>query len=112
MQGFEKYYRKTWSQRLDVLKQENKLSKKQVEQLKQNAVTPVLGDTQIEYFLTQFQLPEGLALNFVIDGKEYLIPMVIEEPSVVAGASHGAAIVKKAGGFQTKSSQRAMRGQV
>ena len=112
MQGFEKYYRKTWPQRLDVLKQENKLSKKQVEQLKQNAVTPALGDTQIENFLTQFQLPEGLALNFVIDGKEYLIPMVIEEPSVVAGASHGAAIVKKAGGFQTKSSQRAMRGQV
>ena len=38
----------------------------------------------IENFITQYQIPEGLALNYVIDGKEYLIPMVTEEPSVIA----------------------------
>lgn len=112
MQGFEKFYRKNWAERLEVLRKTQTLSEKQIEQLKTNAVTPEVGETQIENFITQYQLPEGLSLNFVIDGKEYLLPMVTEEPSVIAGASHGAAIVKKAGGFTTASRQRAMRGQI
>lgn len=112
MKGFKKYYRKTWQERLAVLEQEHKLSKKEVQQLEQNAVFPEIGDTQVENFITQFSLPEGLGLNFVINDKEYLIPMVTEEPSVIAGASHGATIIKKAGGFKAKSNERAMRGQV
>lgn len=112
MQGFEKFYRKSWAQRLAVLQGEHKLTESQVETLKANAVSPELGETQIENFITQFQLPEGLALNFVINGQEYLIPLVTEEPSVIAGASHGAVIVKKAGGFQAQGLKRAMRGQI
>ncbi len=112
MEGFEKFYRKSWDQRLSVLKAEKKLTEKQILLLKQCAVFPEIGDTQIENFITQYHLPEGLALNFMIDGQEYLIPMVTEEPSVIAGASHGAAIVKTSGGFKTEIKQRAMRGQV
>lgn len=112
MQGFEKFYRKSWPQRLAVLQEEHKLTESQVETLKKNAVSPEIGETQIENFITQFQLPEGLALNFVINDQEYLVPLVTEEPSVIAGASHGAAIVKKAGGFQAQSLKRAMRGQI
>lgn len=112
MKGFEKYYRKSWPERLSVLEHENKLTKTEIQQLEKSALAPELGETQIENFITQFSLPEGLGLNFVINGKEYLVPMVTEEPSVIAGASHGAAIVKKAGGFIAESEQRAMRGQV
>lgn len=103
MKGFEKYYRKSWPERLSVLEHENRLTKTEIQQLEKSALAPELGETQIENFITQFSLPEGLGLNFVINGKEYLVPMVTEEPSVIAGASHGAAIVKKAGGFIAES---------
>lgn len=112
MQGFEKYYRKSWSERLDVLAKQQKLTLEQIETLKENALTPQLGETMIENFITQYSLPEGLALNLVVNNKEYLVPMVTEEPSVIAAASHGAGIVKRSGGFKAKIHERLMLGQV
>ena len=49
-------------------------------------------------------LPLGVALNFVINGRERLVPMAIEEPSVVAAASHAARLVREAGGFFAEAS--------
>lgn len=112
MDGFEKYYRKNWEQRLEVLIKQAKLSEQQVELLKINAQDPNLGETMIENFITQYSLPEGLALNLVVNDKEYLVPMVTEEPSVIAAASHGAGIVKRVGGFRAKIHERLMLGQV
>lgn len=112
MQGFEKYYRKSWPERLAVLEKEAKLTSAQVELLKQNANASELGETMIENFITQYQLPEGLALNLVVNDKEYLVPMATEEPSVIAAASHGAGIVKRCGGFKAKIHGRLMLGQV
>lgn len=66
----------------------------------------------IENFITSYSLPEGLALNYMIDGKDYVVPMVTEEPSVIAASSNGAKLVKQAGGFKTNLTDRLMIGQV
>jgi hydroxymethylglutaryl-CoA reductase len=66
----------------------------------------------IENVVGTFQLPFGLGLNFLVNGKEYIVPMVIEEASVVASASHIAKIVRDAGGFVTESTERVMIGQI
>ncbi|KRM58982.1 hypothetical protein C5L31_000738 [Secundilactobacillus malefermentans] len=70
------------------------------------------GNDIVENYLTDFNLPEGLATNFKINGKLYQIPMVTEEPSVIAAASNGAQLVAKSGGFVAKVQNRQMIGQI
>lgn len=69
-------------------------------------------DKMIENVIGTFNLPLGIATNFVINGRDVLIPMVVEEPSIVAGASYAARLVRAGGGFQTSSSEPLMIGQV
>lgn len=66
----------------------------------------------IENVIGTFQLPMGVATNFQINGRDYLVPMVVEEPSVVAAASYMARIARDHGGFQTSSTAPIMRAQV
>jgi len=69
-------------------------------------------DKMIENVVGGISQPLGIAVNFLIDGKDYLVPMAIEEPSVVAAASKAAAIARKKGGFRTKYSGSIMRAQI
>jgi hydroxymethylglutaryl-CoA reductase len=69
-------------------------------------------DKMIENVVGGISHPLGIAVNFLIDGKDYLVPMAIEEPSVVAAASKAAAIARKKGGFRTKYSGSIMRTQI
>jgi hydroxymethylglutaryl-CoA reductase len=66
----------------------------------------------IENVIGTFQLPLGVATNFQVNGQDYLVPMAVEEPSVVAAASYMARIVRGCGGFQTSSTDPIMRAQV
>ena len=66
----------------------------------------------IENVIGTFELPMGIATNFTVNGRDYLIPMVVEEPSVVAAASYMARIARDHGGFETSSSDPVMRAQV
>lgn len=59
-----------------------------------------------------FSLPYGFATDFLVNGKDYLVPMAIEEPSVIAAASNGAMRVKQSGGFTAKTTQHIMYGQI
>ncbi len=59
-------------------------------------------DRMIENVFGTFELPLGLAVNFLINAKDYLIPMATEESSVVAAASNAAKIARVTGGFSTK----------
>ncbi len=77
--------------------------------LEETVLDAALADNLIENQISEFELPMGLAQNFVINGKKLLVPMVTEEPSVIAAASNGAKI---AGNFQTVLSERLMRGQI
>jgi hydroxymethylglutaryl-CoA reductase len=58
------------------------------------------------------ELPFGIATNFLINGKDYLIPMAIDEPSVVAAASNSAKIARPSGGFRASSDESVMIGQI
>jgi len=66
----------------------------------------------IENVITVMAVPLGIAVNFLINGKDRLIPMAIEEPSVVAGASNAAKMARSKGGFWTSSTRPVMIGQI
>ena len=69
-------------------------------------------DRMIENVLGTFELPFGLAVNFLINGKDYIIPMATEESSVIAAASNAAKISRIKGGFSASCSQPLMIGQL
>jgi len=71
-----------------------------------------LADRMIENVVGVFPIPLGIGVNFLINGKDYLIPMAIEEPSVVAGASYAAKMAREGGGFFTTSTTPVMIGQI
>lgn len=66
----------------------------------------------IENVLGTYALPFALAVNFTINGRDYLVPMVVEEPSVVAAASNAARMVREGGGFSAEADESLMIGQV
>ena len=71
-----------------------------------------LADRMIENVIGAMPIPLGIATNFLINGRDYLIPMAIEEPSVVAGASYAAKMARVKGGFFTSSTEPIMIGQI
>ncbi len=76
------------------------------------ALAPALADGMIENAIGSFELPLGIATNFIIDGRDVLIPMAVEEPSVIAAASYMARIARGAGGFVTSADPPVMRAQL
>ena len=75
-------------------------------------LTQELTDIFIENAVGTFSLPLGIATNFSINGRDVLIPMAVEESSVLAAASHGAKLARTGGGFHTSSSEPVMTGQI
>ena len=73
---------------------------------------PVLANQMIENAVGTFSLPLGLGLNLQVNGRDYLVPMAVEEPSVVAAVSFAAKIVREAGGFIGEADPSLMIGQV
>ena len=71
-----------------------------------------LADGMIENVIGRFELPLGIATNFQINGKDYLIPMAVEEPSVVAAASYMAKLARSSGGFEAYSDRPIMHAQI
>jgi hydroxymethylglutaryl-CoA reductase len=71
-----------------------------------------VADRMIENVVGAFPIPLGIAVNFLINEKDYLIPMAIEEPSVIAAASFAARMAREGGGFHTTSSPPVMIGQI
>lgn len=69
-------------------------------------------DHMIENVVGTYELPLGVATNFRINGRDVLIPMAVEEPSIVAGASFAAKLVRDGGGFRTSSTRSLMIGQI
>ncbi len=70
------------------------------------------GDKMIENVIGRYDLPLGIATNFVINGRDYLVPLAVEEPSVVAAVSFAARLARAGGGFRTGSTEPVMIGQV
>ena len=75
-------------------------------------LSPEAADHMIENVIGLYSLPLGIALNFMVNGKDVLVPMALEEPSVVAGASFMAKLARAGGGFQATTTEPHMIGQL
>lgn len=76
-------------------------------------VLPIsVANGMIENVIGKFELPLGVAANFIVNGREYLVPMAVEEPSVIAAASYMAKLAREGGGFTATSTQPIMRAQI
>ena len=73
---------------------------------------PAQADLMIENVVGTYALPLGIAANFLINGRDTLIPMTVEEPSVLAAISHAAKLIRAGGGFQAEATEPVMIGQV
>ena len=108
--GFSK---KSYHERLELLKAQALLSPERqgsLEQDEQMSVT--VADQLSENVVGTFSLPYSLVPEVLVNGQEYTVPYVTEEPSVVAAASYASKIIKRAGGFTAQVHERRMIGQV
>lgn len=107
------FYKLTPEERINYVKDFANLTDRETNILLSNgALEMELADRMIENVVGTFPLPLGIAMNFHINGKDYMIPMAIEEPSVVAAATYAAKMALKTGGFFTSSTDPVMIGQI
>jgi hydroxymethylglutaryl-CoA reductase len=105
------FYNLPLAERLAVLK--DRLSEEEVDAISGAAgLTAGQADHMIENVVGLHALPLGIALNFVVNGRDVLVPMAIEEPSVVAGASFMAKLARAGGGFTARATPPVMIGQL
>jgi len=107
------FYKLSMDERIKLLSNLVNLDPEEVKILKDlGYFTPTQIDTLIENVIGSYQLPFGLAFNFKINDRDYIIPMVIEEPSVVAAASNAAKMARKHGGFHSEEVKSIMISQI
>lgn len=111
--SIKKFHEKNRDERIKIVKSFANLSKDDIEILKSNGgISFDEANHMVENVIGTLSFPLGIATNFKINGKDYLVPMVIEESSVVAAASKAAKIARKYGGFTMKSDEAYSIGQV
>ncbi len=76
------------------------------------SLQPSMANQMIENAVGTFSLPLGLGLNLSVNGRDYIVPMAVEEPSVVAAVSFAAKIVREAGGFEASADDSLMVAQI
>lgn len=108
--GFSK---KSYHERLELLKAQALLSPEKQTSLEQDEqVSLAVADQLSENVVGTFSLPYSIIPELVVNGQDYTVPYVTEEPSVVAAASYASKIIKRSGGFTAQVHQRQMIGQV
>ncbi len=105
------FYQKSRVERVALLAEWAALSTAECDLL-QTGLALDQADRMIENVVGLYNLPLGIGVNFVINGRDYLIPMVVEEPSVVAAVSYAARLARYGGGFTTASSEPIMIAQI
>jgi hydroxymethylglutaryl-CoA reductase len=107
------FYNLSLEARLEALTQRTNLGPDELAALSGKAgLSPEQADHMIENVIGVHALPLGIALNFVINGRDVFVPMAVEEPSVVAGASFMAKLARAGGGFFAHTTQPEMIGQM
>jgi hydroxymethylglutaryl-CoA reductase len=107
---FREFYKKSFAERQQIIAEEFSFSPEEKALLQKEGPLPLeVANRMIENVVGTFPLPYGIATNFVIDGKEIIIPFAIEEPSVVAAASNAARL---SSGFETSADEPIMIGQI
>jgi hydroxymethylglutaryl-CoA reductase len=107
------FYKKTLEERLNIVAEYAGLTQEEVALLKNfGNLDPKIADSMIENVIGAMSYPFAVAVNFLINGKDYLVPMVIEEASVVAAASNAARVMRRDGGIKSIATQPVMIGQI
>jgi len=107
------FYKLKPKERLEIVKDFASLTEDEVEALMNTGSLPIeLADRMIENVIGAIPIPIGVAVNFLINGRDYMIPMAIEEPSVVAAASNAARMARRSGGFHAECTRPVMIGQI
>jgi len=110
---FEGFYKLPLEKRREALKEFASLTDEEVETLANTGGLPVeVADHMIESVVGGYTYPLGIATNFRINGKDYMVPFALEEPSVVAAASNAAKMARVKGGFTVTNTGPVMIGQI
>lgn len=110
MTNFSGFFKKSYQERLALIAEATKLDSTSLKTVENNF--EAVGNDLIENYLTDYGLPEGIATNFRVNDKSYLVPMVTEEPSVIAAASNGAKMLLDGGGITATAEGRVLTGEV
>ena len=112
--SFNQFYRKSLDERLDLLECENVISPQHADALRdgRQVLAPQGADHMVENAIGVFGLPLALGLHFKINGQERVVPMAVEEPSIVAAVSAAAKLASASGGFQASSEDPVAIGQI
>lgn len=105
------FFKLSMDDRLEIVRKVCGLSDDDVLRLREGVDLDLL-NKMVENVIGKFELPLGIATNFIVNGRELLIPMVTEEPSVIAAASNAAKVARAKGGFFAQSSDPVMIGQI
>ena len=107
------FYRLSRHERLARLAERFHLSDEELREIEQAPPLPFdVADHMVENAIGVLGLPLGVGLNFLINDQDRIVPMVVEEPSVIAAASHAARVIRDAGGFSAEADRSLMIGQV
>ncbi|MEM0119257.1 MAG: hydroxymethylglutaryl-CoA reductase, degradative, partial [Thermofilaceae archaeon] len=107
------FYKRPVRERLRIVAEFAGLTEEEVNLLKNfGNLDPAIADRMIENVIGAMSYPFAVAVNFLINGKDYIVPMVIEEPSVVAAASNAARVMRRDGGIKSVATEPIMIGQI
>ncbi len=106
------FYNLSLEERMALVSDWADLSAAEAEIISDRGLKASQANMMIENVLGTYELPLGIACNFLINDKDYLIPMTIEEPSVLAAISNSAKVVREGGGFTTSATNPVMIGQI
>jgi hydroxymethylglutaryl-CoA reductase len=106
------FYKLPLTERLKEVKEFAGLTEEEARVLRSGALPQESAERMIENVVGIFPIPLGIAVNFLVNDRDYLVPMAIEEPSVVAAASNAAKMARASGGFKASSTDPVMIGQV
>jgi hydroxymethylglutaryl-CoA reductase len=111
---FPGFYKLSVPERVNLVRERGLLSREDFQVLSSGAhtLTVARADKMIENVIGVMGLPLGLGLNFLVNGKNHVVPLVVEEPSIVAALSSAAKLVRESGGFTTRSTDPILIGQV
>jgi hydroxymethylglutaryl-CoA reductase len=108
-----RFFEKNRKERIDIVAKFANLTEQEIQTIEScGGISFEQADKMVENTIGTFSFPLGIATNFTINKKEYLIPMVIEEPSVIAAASKAAKIAKICGGFVMQNDESYSIGQI
>ena len=112
--SISKFFEKSRKDRLEIIGNFANLSEDELNTLENmnGGISFDKADKMIENAIGTFSLPLGIATNFKINNKDYVVPMVIEEPSVIAAASKGAKVARIKGGFEVTADESYSIGQI